>query len=307
MTIKNNFAFTVRVCGGNKLSSKDASPMCIEVSPDAPNAAWKVVGDMPHARLMPDSVLLPDGKILYVNGLGYGQAGGNAGQCQYAQRPELATDMYDPETGKWSTLQNAVQRRLYHSGAILLESGHVLTMGSEMDNYDECWPIPKNSCMPFTDLACSSPFNTKLERFAPPYLSQVNDQRIVIKNATASVTHESAFQLDLVDTKNVVRVTFLRYSTTTHSTNTDQRFVELVIVGKTSTSIYVTAPKLMHAPPGNWMVFVLDKDGVPSIAKTVSLQIGAISSIPVPKEAKKNNAVKGAGILGLFGALVMMF
>ena len=87
---------------------------------------------MPNARLMPDSVLLPDGKILYVNGLGWGQAGGNAGQVQYAQNPVYATDLYDPSSGQWTTLAPATNKRLYHSGALLLSSGHVMTQGSDM-------------------------------------------------------------------------------------------------------------------------------------------------------------------------------
>jgi Glyoxal oxidase N-terminus len=76
LTYKNNYAITLRVCGGSKLSSKDASPMCWQISPESSNPKWVQAADLPNARMMPDSVILPDGKILYVNGLGWGQAGG---------------------------------------------------------------------------------------------------------------------------------------------------------------------------------------------------------------------------------------
>lgn len=59
LTIANNFTFTMMMCGGSKLSSKDASAACVQINPDDPDPQWKQVADMPNPRLMPDSVLLP--------------------------------------------------------------------------------------------------------------------------------------------------------------------------------------------------------------------------------------------------------
>lgn len=92
-------------------------------------------------RLMPDSVLLPTGKILVVNGLGWGQAGGNAGETQYARTPIYESSIFDPQSSTFATLASATQKRLYHSGALLLQTGHVMTFGSEMDNYDDYWTV----------------------------------------------------------------------------------------------------------------------------------------------------------------------
>jgi hypothetical protein len=76
MTYKNKYRFFLRLCGGSKLSSKQASAMCWEIEPDSPKPVWIRKADLPNARLMPDSVILPDGTILYVNGASSGQAGG---------------------------------------------------------------------------------------------------------------------------------------------------------------------------------------------------------------------------------------
>jgi Glyoxal oxidase N-terminus len=76
MSFQDDYVMTIRVCGGSKLSTQDASPVCWQVSPDTVKPSWSQVKDLPNARLMPDGVILPDGKILYVNGLGWGQAGG---------------------------------------------------------------------------------------------------------------------------------------------------------------------------------------------------------------------------------------
>jgi hypothetical protein len=59
MTIANNFTFELMMCGGSKLSTKEASDMCITIRPDDPNPQWKIKQNMPNPRLMPDSVLMP--------------------------------------------------------------------------------------------------------------------------------------------------------------------------------------------------------------------------------------------------------
>eukprot|EP00842_Homolaphlyctis_polyrhiza_P004129 jgi/Hompol1/4717/HPOL_001812-RA len=59
MTIKNNFQFSLQICGGSKNSSADASPLCYQITPEAPNPTWTRVDDIPHARVMIDSIILP--------------------------------------------------------------------------------------------------------------------------------------------------------------------------------------------------------------------------------------------------------
>jgi hypothetical protein len=58
---------------------------------------------------------------------------GNAGQVQYARDPVYAADMYDPATASYTSMAPATNKRLYHSGALLLSTGHVITVGSEME------------------------------------------------------------------------------------------------------------------------------------------------------------------------------
>ena len=56
---KNGYKSVLQACGGSKLSSKEASPMCWTINPDDDSPQWVRVDDMPHGRLMPDSILLP--------------------------------------------------------------------------------------------------------------------------------------------------------------------------------------------------------------------------------------------------------
>jgi hypothetical protein len=59
MTIANNFKFELMICGGSKLSTKDASAACYKIAPEEAEKKWIKMADMPNARVMPDSVILP--------------------------------------------------------------------------------------------------------------------------------------------------------------------------------------------------------------------------------------------------------
>jgi hypothetical protein len=83
LTIKNNYKATLMMCGGSAISTPAASTQCWQINPDESSPVWKRIDDMPHGRVfynltqvMPDTILLPDGKILFVNGAGTGIAGG---------------------------------------------------------------------------------------------------------------------------------------------------------------------------------------------------------------------------------------
>jgi hypothetical protein len=110
-------------------------------------------------------------------------------------------------------------------------------------------------------------------------------------------------------------VSFVRYSTSTHSTNTDQRLVELKIVGRTANALYLEAPRDgAMAPPGNWFLFALN-EGKPSVAATILVAIGPATTETIPDDAKagavivkKNSAsqMTVGGVVALFLGLFVL-
>jgi hypothetical protein len=244
-----------------------------------------------------------------------GQAGGNQGQVMYAQGPVFDTDIYDPATNTWTSAAKATNMRLYHSNALLLETGHVITTGSEMDNYNDYWPSAQNpnpnpNCYPRGNSICTDPFNYNIERYTPDYLGKGAGPSIT--NCPNIVTHGSLIQITVDSTTNVDRVTFIRYSSVTHSTNTDQRFIELVISAKTDTALFVKIPASTGmAPVGNWFLFVLNKDGVPSTAATVKLSLGSPTTATIPPGATtvKNEAasIEKTSWIAIFLSFVATF
>jgi Domain of unknown function (DUF1929) len=229
-----------------------------------------------------------------VNGLTAGQAGGNQGQVQYASGPIFQTDMFDPDSNTWSTLAPASNMRLYHSGALLLQTGHVVTTGSEMNNYMDFWgPNPDPNCFPTGNNVCTDPFNYNIERFTPPYMQKGAGP--VIKQFPSISTHGSLIKVDLESTANIAMVTFVRTASTTHSVNSDQRLVELIVVAKTATELFIRLPSNPAlAPVGNWYLFVLNENSVPSAAATINLKLGAATEVEIPKGAILTDPVESS-------------
>ncbi|TPX45860.1 hypothetical protein SeMB42_g03870 [Synchytrium endobioticum] len=216
---------------------------------------------------MPDSILLPDGKVLYVNGAGYGFAGGAAGWGT-AYNPRYQADIFNPSGpvgSRFSTLASASVDRIYHSTAMLIQDGRVVTAGSEEQNWNDINRFgPSRADPSFANCTiglaagapgnrCTDPFEYRMEAFAPPYLFKGN--RPVIVSAPTSLTYNSTFLVGV--TGGVIQsFSFIRYTTVTHSTNADQRFWESPIIGRNDTGYLVRAPTNPNvAAPGNWMLF----------------------------------------------------
>jgi hypothetical protein len=139
---------------------------------------------------------------------------------------------------------------------------------------------PDPECFPKGNLTCTDPFNYVMERFTPPYLEQAaKTGRLEIVSAPARVNYRSDFDIQMKgNADKVKRVTIIRYSSTTHSTNTDQRFFELFIMKKSGDRVTVRSPwSSAIAPPGNWMIWALDERGVPSESKTILLDISTLN------------------------------
>ena len=136
--------------------------------------------------------------------------------------------------------------------------------------------------------------------------------RPLLSKAPQKTTHGSLIQLDVESSENIGMVSFIRTSTVTHSTNTDQRFIELVVTAASPTALYVRIPEnAAQAPLGNWFVYVVDKNGIPSVGKTVSLGLGPATEVTVPESAKpvkKNGDIKmGLTFSFIMAILVALF
>ncbi len=191
-----------------------------------------------------NATVLADGRV-WVNG---GSSTGNnlSGMA-------LDSELWNPNTGKWTTTASAATARLYHSASILLPDASVLTGGGGASG-------------PLTQL--------NGEIYYPPYLFKKDgsgqfEPRPEIIDAPTTVSWGEDFSIEADE--NIVRVTLVRVGAATHSFNNETRFFGLPIP-QTGNIVTVRSPATASiAPPGYYQLFVWNALGVPSIAKIIQI------------------------------------
>jgi hypothetical protein len=159
----------------------------------------------------------------------------------------LTAELWSPTTETWRTLSRASIPRLYHSTALLLPDGRVLTAGSGNDG-----PAVNQ---------------TQAEIFSPPYLFK--GSRPILTSAPATAQYGSKFTVQTADAATITSVSLIRPGAVTHAFDEDQRFLNLTFTAG-SDSLIIDAPASANlAPPGYYMLFLLNNAGVPSIAAFV--------------------------------------
>lgn len=225
------------------------------------------VPPMAHKRTHLNATLMPDGRI-FVNG-------GNEDGVNFSN----ATAVYESEI--WSPLTETFKRaaearcpRTYHSTALLLLDGTIITMGGGATGSDDLPSLPecdktKGNAQKINQL--------NAEIYYPPYLHNADGSlasRPVVQSAPDRISYGQSFTLttDLPATA-VERVTLVAFGAVTHAFNMGQRFIELNFTRIGSNSLQVTAPASPNlATPGYYQLYVLDGRGVPSEARVVRLR-----------------------------------
>ncbi len=207
---------------------------------NAVSPTWRPTGQLNIPRAHANAVILPDRKVLLVGG----------GQFEFYLRPIHQAEMYDPDTEMWTLLPAQHYARAYHSTAILLPDGRVLSAGQDYE---------------------AGAFTAEI--YDPPYLFR--GPRPVITNAPERLIYGEPFSIVTAQASAIGSVALIALSAATHSVNTAQRYVGLDFAVQAANSVTATAPAHGNlAPPGPYMLFILNAAGVPSEAKI--LLLGAI-------------------------------
>jgi len=198
---------------------------------------------MAFPRRHHNAVILPTGEVLVVGGL----SGTAFNDLSTAVHPaEIWTD----STGLWTTLASNTVNRGYHTTAILLPDARVLLTGSGD--------------------GAGSPSELNAEIFSPPYLFR--GPRPLISEAPAEAGYGEAFFVATPDAGRIARVSLVRLSSVTHAFDQNQRFGDLSF-RKSAGGLTVTGPETsMVAPPGHYLLFILDGGGVPSPARMLRIR-----------------------------------
>ncbi|KAJ7445246.1 glyoxal oxidase N-terminus-domain-containing protein [Mycena latifolia] len=299
LTPANNYTPEIMICGGSTVSDKVAassissqaatSNQCIRMVLNAAGiaAGWKVEA-MPQGRIMVDMVLLPDGRVMLVNGArtgvaGYGNVGNQVGQSN-ADNPAFTPVIYDPAARAGSRFSSAglvasTIPRMYHSTASLTPNGTVMLAGSNPND-------------DVTNVKYQTEY--RLEFYSPPYM---NVARPSYTGLPATINYNVAFNLAVTLPANTVSVTvaLMDLGFATHGVHMDQRLVQLVSIlsPDKKTLIVIAPPRAAIYPPGPAYLYVVTNTGAPSFGhKTI---VGTGASPPVDQGAIANMLATTSG------------
>lgn len=233
--------------GGVSGVNNPQSAEIIDVTTLAPVPAWTRAADMHHKRTNVNGVALPDGTVLIVGGQ-------RNGKWAADPDPVFATEIYDPDTDAWTATGALNFPKQYHSIAVLLPDGRVLAAGG-ID--------PTLGGAPARD-------QRMMEVFSPPYLFK--GSRPTVTATPATMGYGATFTITTPDAPGIASVALLRPCAMTHHTDAGQRYVRLRIASTAAGSVTVDTPADGRvAPPGFYMLFVVNGAGVPSVATWVPL------------------------------------
>jgi hypothetical protein len=222
--------------GGNIDISAAPTNSAAVIDMTATTPAWQKVASFPGVGKQYVNMLnLFDGSVLEVDGA----TGVKTGDVKTAA-------LFNPTTNTWTAIPPDPEGRDYHSTAILIPDGRVVVMGS--NPIDNSW-------------------NYKITIYSPPYLFK--GTRPTITTAPTAMTYGGSYSLGVTGT--VQSASLYSLGSPTHQMDSNQRMVQLTLTGTGATRTAVVPTNKNLLPPGPYMLTVLDSNGVPSVAKIVSV------------------------------------
>jgi hypothetical protein len=211
---------------------------------NAANPAWMYTGAMAFARRQMNATLLPTGEVLVTGGTSASGFNDPSGAV-------LAAELWSPTTGTWTTMASNAVIRMYHSTTLLLPDGRVLHTGSGD--------------------GANAPRELSYELYSPPYVFR-GARPTITGPAPAVVGYGQTVVVGTPDGASVAKVTFLRTGSVTHAFDQSGRLVPLAFQAVTG-GVSITLPaNRVSAPPGPYMLFLVNANGVPSVGQIVRLQ-----------------------------------
>ena len=243
LTPGNNYAPRVMILGGSNPSTNTTE--IIDLSAASPQ--WVYGPNMSQPRVQMNATILPNGKVLALGG---------SLNDEDTTTASLNADLYDPASNTFSSAGTESYARLYHSVSLLMPDATVWVAGSN--------PTRGN-------------YEPHMEIYSPAYLFNA-DGSLATRPSITSVTPPSIgynvpFQVQTPDASTISSVILMRNGACTHSFDMDQRYVGLSFTAASGVLNVTGPPNGNIAPPGYYMLFILNSAGVPSVAQMVQISM----------------------------------
>jgi chitodextrinase len=247
-------------------ASGPSSATTYVIDMNLPNPTWRDVATMAFPRTQHNTTILPDGTLLVT--------GGSRDSNVFNDAPAvMEAEMWSPVTEAWTTLAPMQVARKYHSTSLLLPDGRVLVAGGGRFGTD----------------------HPDAQIYSPPYLFK--GARPTITSAPSLVQYGSPFQVTTPNAAQVARVSLVKLGSVTHAFDSDQRFIPLSFQQGAGTLTVTSPVGPTAAPPGYYMLFIVDTNGVPSVASMVQLPL--VADLTAPSAPTGLNGNGGTGTAGL--------
>jgi galactose oxidase-like protein len=249
---------------------------------------WQSSGSMMFGRVNHNLTVLPTGEVLVSGGTSLIN-NGNAPEATARKQPELWDPTYNNGQGIWyggglpnpggtpPVLASDPMMRDYHGNMILLPDGRTLSAGGNKVRPDMT-----------TD-------RTKVTVYSPPYLFDGQGRVVGSPGCTVSrpvfstpyppstLKYGESFMVNTTTANAITSVCLIKPGSATHGYDQNQRFVPLAFEILGTTALNVLAPRNGNdAPPGDYLLFIVNSDQVPAIARWVNL--GNCTPVPCDTE-----------------------
>src|SRR3954465_10055655 len=236
----DGFKGKVMIFGGGNPATNTTETLDLSMSP----LQWKTGPPMSQPRIEMNATILPNGTVL---------ATGGSTNDEDLATASLNADLYDPVTNTFSSAGANLYARLYHSNSLLLPDATVLLLGGN---------------------PARGTYESPMEGYSPSYLFNSDGSaatRPAITSVPGPITHGGGFQILTPDAADIASVALIRPGAPTHAFDMEQRMIQLSFTAGAGVLNATAPPNGNIAPPGYYMLFILNSAGVPSVASFVTI------------------------------------
>ena len=211
----------------------------------AATPAWRTTQSMAYSRVYHTLTMMADGRVLAVGGQP------QAGLASDITIGVLPTEIWDPATETWSNAAPIARPRGYHSTALLMPDGRIMVSGGgHSQNH-------------------TGPGQASAEFYTPSYL--LNGPRPTITSMPSSASYGSNLSITTPDASSIRSINLVSLGADTHQSDMSQHFVPLNFTANAGGVTAQMPSNAADAPPADYMVFIINDQGVPSVAKMISV------------------------------------
>lgn len=243
----------------------------IDPATGAESLSTEVTGALNHERWYSTGVLLPTGEVMAFSGAHVDEVA-----TPSLGNPLRQAELFDPETKTWKPMAAGTKGRTYHNTAVLLPDGRVLVGGHAPISTMYLSNIRIDGANPNPNR------DPSFEIYEPPYL--FSGDRPEVTGVDPAIEYGETIEIATPQAADIESVVLMRNTAITHLVDGDQRSVKLPVVGRTDSSVLVTAPpRPAVAPPGPYLLFAnrrVDGELVPSVG--VQTTVGGVAAAPAP-------------------------